>query len=65
MKTNLWARFGLIFAAIALAVLCIYFNGVKGGIDLSGGTDLIYQLNIPKGFHGDPNRLAQQVVDVL
>jgi SecD/SecF fusion protein len=65
MKSNLLTRFIIIFAAIALAVLCIYSNGIKGGIDLSGGTDLIYQLDIPKDFQGDPNALAQQVIDVL
>ncbi|HTV47796.1 MAG TPA: protein translocase subunit SecD [Phycisphaerae bacterium] len=65
MKSNLVSRFIVIFSAIGLALLCIYLNGIKGGIDLLGGTDLIYQLEIPKGYQGDPNALAQQVIDVL
>ncbi len=65
MKSNLLSRFILIFGAIALALFCIFSNGLKGGIDLSGGTDLIYQLNVPPGYKGDPNILAQQVISVL
>ncbi len=65
MKSNLLSRFILIFGAIALALFCIVSNGLKGGIDLSGGTDLIYQLDVPPGYKGDPNVLAQQVISVL
>lgn len=65
MKTNLIARFSLILAAVALALFGIFTYGLKGGIDLSGGTVLIYQLNIPKGYHGDPNQLARQVITTL
>jgi SecD/SecF fusion protein len=65
MKSNLLSRFILIFGAIALALFCIFSNGLKGGIDLSGGTDLIYQLEVPPGYKGDPNILAQQVISVL
>ncbi len=65
MKQNLGFRFILIFATIAMAVLCIYFNGIRGGIDLSGGTSLVYQLNVPKNYHGSTSQLAQQVISVL
>ena len=65
MKSNLLTRFIIIFAAIALAVFCVFSNGLKGGIDLSGGTNLIYQLNLPRHYRGNPNRLAQQVISVL
>ncbi len=65
MKQNLGSRFILIFATIALAVACIYFNGIRGGIDLSGGTSLVYQLNVPKNYHGSTSQLAQQVIAVL
>ncbi len=65
MKSNLLTRFIFIFAAIGLAVFSIYCYGLKGGIDLSGGTDLIYQLNIPRHYEGHPNQLAQQVISVL
>jgi SecD/SecF fusion protein len=65
MKTNLLARFSIILAAIALALFGIFSYGLKGGIDLSGGTVLIYQLNIPKGYHGNPNQLARQVITTL
>ncbi len=65
MKSNLLSRFILIFGAIVLAVFCIFSNGIKGGIDLSGGTDLVYQLDVPPGYKGDPNVLAQQVISVL
>jgi SecD/SecF fusion protein len=65
MKQNLGSRFILILAAIVLAALCIYFNGIRGGIDLSGGTSLVYQLNVPKNYHGSTSRLAQQVIAVL
>ena len=65
MKSNLVTRFIIIFAAIGLAIFSISCYGLKGGIDLSGGTDLIYQLNIPRHYQGDPNQLAQQVISVL
>lgn len=65
MKQNLGFRFIFIFAAIALAISCIYFNGIRGGIDLSGGTSLVYQLNVPKNYQGRTSQLAQQVIAVL
>ena len=65
MKSNLLTRFLIIFAAIALAIVCVWSNGLKGGIDLSGGTDLVYQLNVPRDYQGSPNHLAQQVISIL
>src|SRR5690349_18479477 len=64
MKNNLFARFALIFSVLLIVIGLSYPWKLKGGIDLVGGTDLLYELDLSH-YQGDTKKLAAQVIDVL
>jgi len=64
MKNNLFARFGLIFGALILIIGLAYPWKLKGGIDLVGGTDLLYELDLSH-YQGDTHDLADRVIKTL
>jgi len=67
MNRNLVPKFILILVLVLLAVLALYppSRTLKPGIDLAGGTSLIYALNT-EGMSGDEQKdLAQKMIAVL
>jgi SecD/SecF fusion protein len=67
MNRNLVPKFILIVVLVVLAALALYppSRTLKPGIDLAGGTSLIYAIN-PEGLSGDQQRdLAQKMIQVL
>jgi SecD/SecF fusion protein len=64
MKNNLFARFGLIAGVLILIVGLSYPWKLKGGIDLVGGTDLLYELNLTD-VKGDTTDLAKRIIETL
>ncbi len=66
MKQSLFWRFAIIFIAIGLSIGSIYMFSLRYGIDLQGGTSLLYELDLSKyEGSGDTADLAQRVVNVL
>lgn len=67
MKNSLLWRFVTIFVIIAVAVLCVRLWPLRLGIDLAGGTSLLYELDLTKmeGSSTNPQELANQVIGVL
>jgi SecD/SecF fusion protein len=67
MKNSLLWRFVTIFVIIALAVVCVRLWPLHLGIDLAGGTSLLYELDLEKmqGSSSNPQDLANQVIGVL
>jgi SecD/SecF fusion protein len=65
MKPNLFTRFAIIIVVIILAVTALKFKPLRGGIDLVGGTDLLYELDLSDHAGVDARELAQRVVDTL
>src|ERR1700727_2416993 len=65
MKLNLAGRFILIVVAIVLAALAWHFNPPKGGIDLVGGTDLLYEVDLSNYPGTPPGDLADRVIGTL
>ena len=65
MKNNLLARFAVIVAVLLLAVVILKLYPLKPGIDLAGGTSLLYEVQIPENFQGDPAKLAGDVITTL
>ena len=64
MSRNLVPKFILILILVALAVLALYppSKTLKPGIDLAGGTSLIYAINT-EGLSADEERdLAQKMI---
>ncbi|RPJ22604.1 MAG: hypothetical protein EHM35_18075, partial [Planctomycetaceae bacterium] len=67
MSRNLVPKFILILVLVVLAALTLYppSRTLKPGIDLAGGTSLIYAINT-EGLTGDQQRdLAQKMIQVL
>jgi SecD/SecF fusion protein len=67
MSRNLLPKFILILVLVVLAALALYppSRTLKPGIDLAGGTSLIYAINT-EGLSGDQQRdLAQKMIQVL
>ena len=69
MPTNISGRVGLIVAVVILALWAIFPSGnifkpsLKPGIDMVGGTSLLYEIKTPDaGFQGN---LAEQVMESL
>ena len=48
MKTNLLVRFIIIFLVTVIASLIAYYYPPRLGIDLAGGTSLLYELDTSK-----------------
>jgi SecD/SecF fusion protein len=67
MKNSLFWRFVVIFATMALAILCVRLWPLHLGIDLAGGTSLLYELDTSKiaGANTNPTELANQVIGIL
>ncbi len=65
MKNNLFARFGLICGVLLMIVGLSYPWKLKGGIDLVGGTDLLYELDLSHFKGTDTQKIAAQVIEVL
>ncbi|MCC7145848.1 MAG: protein translocase subunit SecD [Phycisphaeraceae bacterium] len=62
----------LIVAVILFSALMIWFPGyygpkerLKPGIDLAGGTTLIYQVNVPVEMRGRSKEIVEDVISVL
>ena len=67
MSRNLVPKFILIVVLVVLAVLALYppSRTLKPGIDLAGGTSLIYAINT-EGMSAEQQRdLAQKMIQVL
>jgi SecD/SecF fusion protein len=67
MNRNLVPKFVLIFALVAIAIAALYppSKTLKPGIDLAGGTSLIYAINT-EGLTADQEKdLAQKMITVL
>src|SRR5689334_16430525 len=69
MPTNISGRVTLIVAVLLLALWAIFPSGnpkkpdLKPGIDMVGGTSLLYEIKMPPGgFNGN---LAEQVMEAL
>ncbi len=67
MKNSLLWRFVVIFSVMALAIVCVELFPLRPGIDLAGGTSLLYELDMEKAAasRSSPQELAQQVIAVL
>ncbi|MCC7406798.1 MAG: protein translocase subunit SecD [Phycisphaeraceae bacterium] len=70
-KTPVWKPL-LVVVSFALFVLAIYFPGSYGpkerlrlGIDLAGGTTLVYQVNVPPEQRGNAKQIVDDVISVL
>lgn len=62
----------LVLATVILAVLAIWFPGAYGpaqrlkpGLDLAGGTTLIYQVHVPPEQSGNAKTIVEDVISVL
>ncbi|MCX5643207.1 MAG: protein translocase subunit SecD [Phycisphaerae bacterium] len=67
MNRNLVPKFVLIFALVAIAIAALYppSKTLKPGIDLAGGTSLIYAINT-EGLTAEQEKdLAQKMITVL
>jgi SecD/SecF fusion protein len=64
MKTSLTWRFAIILGTILFAAWIVYTIPPRLGIDLAGGTSLLYELDMNK-VKGAPDDIAEQVVAVL
>jgi len=68
MKNNLLARFAIIIGSIALCVLILRVYPVRLGIDLAGGTSLLYELDlsqVSEGVRENPSETAERVITRL
>jgi SecD/SecF fusion protein len=73
MPTNYSSRFTLIAAIIVVALWCIYPGAFKGnfkpdlkpGIDMVGGTSLLYEIKIPEGTAAGKTNLIEEVMASL
>src|SRR4051794_9068332 len=69
MKNNLLTRFLVIIGVAIIACWITYSSWPPNlGIDLAGGTSLVYELDLsklPKGMGEGNMQLAERVVDVL
>ncbi|MCC7205079.1 MAG: protein translocase subunit SecD, partial [Phycisphaeraceae bacterium] len=70
-KTPLWKPL-LVVASFVLFGLALYFPGYYGpkerlrlGIDLAGGTTLVYQVNIPPEQRSNAKQIVDDVISVL
>ena len=64
MKTSLSWRFIIIIAITLMAAWIVHLIPPRKGIDLAGGTSLLYELDLNK-VKGDSTGLAERVVAVL
>ncbi|MFA5240297.1 MAG: hypothetical protein WC476_11420, partial [Phycisphaerae bacterium] len=67
MNKNLWPKFILIIVLVVIAVWTLYppDKTLKPGIDLAGGTSLIYEIDT-QGLEGiEKKDLAQRMITVL
>ena len=70
MPTNYSSRFTLIAAIVVLALWCIFPGAFKGkfkhdlkpGIDMVGGTSLLYEIKVPDGAAAGKTNLAEEVM---
>jgi len=78
MRKNLWISFGIIVILVVLAILVDlpkgpnikigkYFKEIKvhEGLDLRGGTHLVYELDLSKIDEKDQDNAVQSVINVL
>ena len=65
MKTNLLVRFVAIFVVAVIAGLIAWYFPPRLGIDLAGGTSLLYELDMSKVPAGSESDLAARVIDIL
>src|SRR5688500_13488936 len=73
MPTNYTSRFILIAAILIAALWCIFPGAQRGdfhadlkpGIDMVGGTSLLYEIKLPVGGTTANNNLADEVMKVL
>ena len=67
MKQSLLWRFILIIVAVSLSALIVRYYPIRFGIDLKGGTSLLYELDLAKfeGQQVDISDIANRVIDVL
>jgi SecD/SecF fusion protein len=65
MKNSLTWRFLIILGAILFASWIVYSIPPRLGIDLAGGTSLLYELDMSKVKDRDTTDLAEKVVTVL
>ena len=65
MKTNLLVRFVIIFAVTIIAGLIAWYFPPRLGIDLAGGTSLLYELDMSKVPSGNSADLAARVIEIL
>ncbi|HVX84540.1 MAG TPA: protein translocase subunit SecD [Phycisphaerae bacterium] len=67
MKNSLLWRYAVIAVVLAAAIFSVSFWPLLQGIDLAGGTSLLYELDLSKvtSTTTNPQQLAEQVIDVL
>jgi protein-export membrane protein SecD/preprotein translocase SecF subunit len=65
MKTNLLIRFLIILFVTVIASLIAWYYPPRLGIDLAGGTSLLYELDMTKVPPGSESDLAARVIDIL
>jgi len=67
MNKNLWPKIALIIVLVILAAWTLYpvDKTLKQGIDLAGGTSLIYEINTVDLTEAEKNNLSQKMITVL
>ena len=74
MVENLGRKFTLIFSLIAIAVIALSVGGFRLGLDLQGGTRLVYSFDLEKAAAEgkiqetellDPLGLLNEVIEIL
>src|SRR5687768_11996373 len=73
MPTNYTQRFILIAAILLVAIWCVFpgahrgdfKHNLKPGIDMVGGTSLLYELKLPEGASATRTDLVDEVMGAL
>ena len=65
MNSKLIWKFVIILALAALCGITIWQQGLKPGIDLAGGTSLLYQIDTTDLTDRDKRELGQNMITIL
>src|SRR5215203_1210444 len=65
MEQNFTSRFLTIAFVVLLGAWGIFYHGLKPGIDISGGTSLIYEIKVEAGAEQPNEKLAEAVAEAL
>ena len=65
MYENFGWKFSLIFVVVILSSLALYFFDIKKGMDLQGGTELLYQIDVSRLDENQRQKIQDQAKEVL